>query len=399
MRYKDDYKKTTHQSVITFKRGLIKKRYLVNHKKNKLSSVSNEMYCLEKFSNSNRDHAPKILQLGKNAYTMKRYDFSLGDTKRINERNIRRLLFTCSLKEVVEQLNKIENILKERNITHRDINPGNILFCEKERKLKLIDFYWASTDGINKKFIKGINGIYGDDGKAFTTIKKQIGRIDKNVKKEVNKSKHLLAQMGAIYHPGSAKHKGKTYHPIDIPYYKNNQFHKDIDHEFSNIINNIRNPVESVIDIGCAAGFYLFNLSRLYQTNILIGYEADPVMWSFLKEVKKIFCLDEFDLNTRVTPKTRFRNVDLVICMNVHMWLEKEFGRETDIIISNLIKNSREMFFQTASAESAGMYLVTWLKSKECIKEYLENLGKKKVEFIDQSKRGGKRYLFKIGGS
>ena len=65
--------------------------------------------------------------------------------------------------------------------------------------------------------------------------------------------------------------------------------------------------------------------------------------------------------------------------------------------ISNLIKHSREIFFQTAGAESSGMYLVKWLKSKKDIQEYLERVGGKKVTFIDRSKRGGKRYLFKIG--
>ena len=129
----------------------------------------------------------------------------------------------------------------------------------------------------------------------------------------------------------------------------------------------------------------------------VIGYEADPVMRSFLKTVKNIFYLNEFIFNKGIDESTNFKDVDLVICMNVHMWLEKQLGKKVDLVISNLINHSKQMFFQTAGAESAGKYLVKWLKSKEDIQEYLERLGGKKVTFIDTSKRGGLRYLFKIG--
>ena len=72
-------------------------------------------------------------------------------------------------------------------------------------------------------------------------------------------------------------------------------------------------------------------------------------------------------------------------------------GDKVDVIISNLIKNSQEMFFQTAGANNSGMYKVKSLKSKEYVQKYLERLGGKKVTFIDYSKHGGKRCLFKIG--
>ena len=397
MAYKE-YNCRTHQSDLSFKKFTVEKRYIQeDHEKNKLSSVKNEMYCLNKFA-VNNVYAPEIIDFNEVSYIMKRYDFSLGNTKRINENNVRRLLFTCSLKEVFSQLNKIENILQKRKIIHKDINPGNLLFCEKEKKLKLIDFYWASTDNINLEFIKGINGIYKEDDKAFATIKKQIANIDKQVREQVKHSKKdILSLLGKVYYDGSAKHKGKTYHPIDIPYYKDNLYHKDIDYEFNNIIKNIKHPIESVIDVGCAAGYYLFNLMRRYQMKKIIGYEADPVMLSFLKKARTIFCLHDFTLNSNIDETTKFQDVDLVICMNVHMWMVKQLGKKADIIISNLIKHSKEMFFQTAGAESSAMYKVKDLKSKEEIQKYLERLGGKKVVFIDYSKRGGKRYLFKIG--
>ncbi|MFW9871683.1 MAG: hypothetical protein ACFFG0_01185 [Candidatus Thorarchaeota archaeon] len=390
---------TTHQSSLTFHKNKVEKEYLKEHEKNHLSSVKNELYCLSKFSYKNKKYSPQILSSSKYGYVIKRYDFSLGNTKRISEPHIRRLLFTCSPKEIIKQLNEIESILKKRGIVHKDINPGNFLFCEKEKTLKLIDFYWASTENINKEIVRGINGIYKKDPDAFNRIRKEIKEIVKKVKQEVDKSKQILSKLGEVYYDGSAKHKGKTYHPIDIPYFKSNLFHKEIVYEFNNIVSNIKNPIESVIDIGCAAGFYLFNFIRMFNIEKGFGFEADPVMLSFLKEAKNMFNLNELQFNNNVTHKTRFPKVDLVICMNVHMWLVKQFGRKADVIVANLIKNSEEMFFQTAHAESAGIYKVKWLKNKNDIQKYLEDLGGKKVSLIDTSKRGGLRYLFKVEDS
>ncbi len=388
----------THQSNLVFKKHIVEKHYIQEgHKKNKFSSVKNEMYCLNKFAVDNV-YAPEIIEYDETSYVMKRYDFSLGNTKRINENGVRRLLFSCSLTEIFRQLDEIKNILKERKIIHKDINPGNFLFSEEEQVLKLIDFYWASTDNINLDYVKGINGVYKEDAQAFATIKKQIAGVDKKVKGQVESSKRdILLHLGEVYHDGSAKHRGKTYHPIDIHYYKKNLYHKDIGYEFQNIIRNINGPIESAIDIGCAAGHYSFNFMRMYQMEKVIGYEADPVMLSFLKTAKDIFCLDELILKAGVDDTTEFQNVDLVICMNVHMWLEKQLGKKVDTVVANLIKHSKEMFFQTAGTDNAGMYVVKDLHSRQDVQEYLEKLGGKKVTFIGTSKRGGNRHLFKIG--
>jgi serine/threonine protein kinase len=395
MRYKE-YELTTHQSVLTFKKDTVEKNYLVKHEKNRLSSVANEMYCLSKFATGN-SYAPEIIKARQRSYVMKRYDFSLGNTKRMSEDNVRRLLFTIPLKEVLRQLNEIQSILNHKQITHRDINPGNLLFCEKEKKLKLNDFYFATTDDVNTHYIHGVNGIYKKDDEAFDKIRKQLTEINQKIIPEIKSSKKILSQMGQKYYDGSAKHKGKTYHPIDIPYYGDGQYHKDINFEFRNIIQNINYPIESVIDIGCAAGFYAFNLIRMYKIQKYIGYEADPVMLSFLQKVKKIFRLEEIAFNDGVFIEAEFPSVDMVICMNVHMWLEKQFGQGVDKIMANLIKNSKVMFFQTSHAESAGMYKVMSLKNQGDIEDYLKGLGASKVELIGMSKRGGKRFLFKVG--
>jgi len=135
----------THQAVLKFFDDKVLKTYNDDNK-NRMSSVSNEIYCINKFSDDKNVYSPIILDYNKNSYTIKRYSFSLGNTKRIFNNNIRRLLFSCSLSEIFSQLEEIEKILKTKNISHRDINPGNLLFSEADLKLKVIDFYWAKTD-------------------------------------------------------------------------------------------------------------------------------------------------------------------------------------------------------------------------------------------------------------
>jgi len=387
----------THQSTLEFLDDKVIKIYN-DDIKNKMSSVSNEIYCINKFSTNKNPYAPVILGYSKNSYIIKRYDFSLGNTKKIFEKNIRRLLFSCSLTEVFKQMDEIEIILKNKNIYHRDINPGNILFSEKELRLKIIDFYWAKTDNINPSVPSGLNSIYGiNDSEAFSKIKNQLFKVDKIVRKQVkNLKRETISVLGKKYYDGSSKHIGKTYHQIDIPYFKNVSFHRDNSDEFNEINKNMIKPIKNVMDIGCSSCYYLFNFMRMFRLEKAIGYESDPHMLKLLRGIKKIFCLDELIIKETINIDTKFEKVDLVICMNIHMWLEKQFGKNVDKIIMNLTANNKEMFFQTAGKESSGMYTVKSLKTKESIKIYLEKLGRKKVEFIRSTeKHGGKRHLFR----
>jgi len=387
----------THQSVLNFLDDKVIKIYNDDNK-NRMSSVSNEIYCINKFSDKN-PYSPIILNYNKNSYTIKRYDFSLGNTKRIFVNNVRRLLFSCSLSEVFKQLEEIEKILKIKNISHRDINPGNILFSEEDLKLKLIDFYWAKTDKIQPSIPAGCNAIYGtNDSKAFSKIKNQLSKVDKVVRKQVkNLKKSTISYLGKKYYDGSSKHVGKTYHQIDIPYFRNVKFHRDNSSEFQDININMTKPIKNVVDIGCSACYHLFNFMRMFRLKKAVGYESDPHMLNFLREIKKIFCLDELIIKDKIQLNSVFEKTDLLICMNVHMWLRKQFGLGADKLVSNMITSSNEMFFQTAGKESSGMWTDKSLGSKEGIKKYLNKLGESKVDFIRSTGRhGGQRHLFRV---
>lgn len=390
----------TNQSTLDFYEDHIKKTYKKNSI-NSFSTIQHEIDCYKLFSCK---YCPTILSvdLKNNSYVIEKYDVVFGNTKSLSTENIKRILFTISKEELFRQLDEILLYLKSFGITHRDINPGNLIFSEKERVIKLIDFYWAVLkDEKIKTPDGGINQRYGtDDEKALKKIKNEIELIYLSMLKPIRNIKKIVNKFGQVYHDGSSKHQGKSYSRIDIPYFNAIAYHRDIAYEYREIVKNLEIKPKTVIDLGCATGYTIFNLLRDFPIQLATGYEADPLVYEFLLNIKRVFRLKNINFSNIATPETVFPKSDLVICMNVHMWLHKKFGQKCDIIIKNLINSSKEMFFQTAGAESQGMYLVKSLTSKSIIHNYLYSMNEsKKIEFIRSTKyHGGLRHLFKISG-
>lgn len=382
----------TQQSHIEFfpKENKIKKTYK-NNNINKMSSVNNEMKHLKMFSFSK--HCPTILDHNSQSYEMQLYDFDLGNTKEINENNIRKLLFYMPIKALFKQLEEIYNDLKQAKIQHRDINPGNLLFCRRDKKIKLIDFYWAITND-RPLTPKGLNSIYGvNDRKALNKIQEEITEVNKKVVKEIEFIKsNIKKNMGKKYYDGSATHKGKTYHKIPIHFFDDMPYHKNITEDFNSVLSNMNKNVKSLTDIGCAGGFYIFNLFKMFDIKSVIGYEADPVMFNIIQSIKNTFRLNEIKFINGLNLDTKLPKSDVTICLNVHMWLVKQFGRSgVDKIMNNLMSNTKEMFFQTTGMDGASMYKVEWLKSKDDIYKYLRKFSGD-VCFIKTSKIHDKKY-------
>ena len=150
------------QATIKTYDSYIVKRY--NKKPhNSLSSVEHELYMIDCF---NSLHAPRILHCIPEGYVMERYDYALGTTKKLER--------TCP--DMLGNLNSIENDLFMCGILHWDINPGNLLYSEREGRLKLIDFYWATPIGSRKPDIPKLNRYYGDDKSAFEKLRSQCGQ-------------------------------------------------------------------------------------------------------------------------------------------------------------------------------------------------------------------------------
>jgi serine/threonine protein kinase len=372
----------TKQSKIDIRDDKIVKTYK-DIEINKMSSIENEVECIKRFSNSS--HCPKILKFdGSKSYVMERYDFDIGSTRTIDVKRVRRLLFYLPIKNIEKQLREIAEDLKKCGLRHRDVNPGNLMFSIKDNKIKLIDFYWTLIGEYEPpESPKNLNSIYGlNDQKAIDEIIKQIANVNDVLCKEVADIKKNIGNMGKSYYDGSATKVGKTYHRVPIYFFDDIPFHKDISDDFNEVIKNITEEPKTVVDIGCAAGYYTFNLFKLFRIKKITAYEQDPVMLGILNSIKQSFCLDEIEFINGIKTNSKIESTDLTICMNVHMWLVKQNGKDgANTIMRNLISNSKLMFFQT-TGKDASKYIVDWLKNKDDIEKYLYSLGAKRVKFI-----------------
>jgi len=389
----------SHQGTIILYDKYVEKKFNDGNK-NEYSSIEHEVECINIFSCK---YSPEIISTNfkDKLYTMVRYDIPFGTTKKLIEDNIKRILFSISKDELFKQLDEIVFSLKKFGLHHKDINPGNLIFSEKELLVKIIDFYWADSN--LKKITNppgGINGIYKtNDLQAINKIKTEINLVEKKIAKPIKNIKKLINKFGSKYYVGSSKHRGKSYTKINIPYFKNIPFHRNNSIEYNFIKNNITTDPKIILDVGCSTSYTIFNLIRDFSPKSVIGYEADPLVLQFLLNIKRVFCLNNIKFMDAVNLKTNFPKSDLVICMNIHMWLYKIFEKKADIIIKKLIASTKELFFQTAGAESSGMFTVKSLKSKQDIEKYLVRMGGKEITFLYTTKNhGGLRHMFKVGG-
>lgn len=138
-------------------------KFYTNSKKNRLSSVKMELAMIDQFKSR---HAPRVVKRHVNGYRMVRYNYNLGNGKKLKR--------VCP--DFMEEINEIEKDLMASRINHRDINPGNLLYSEKEHTLKLIDFYWALPLEMEEPRVGKLNRFYGSDKKAFERLRKEYGK-------------------------------------------------------------------------------------------------------------------------------------------------------------------------------------------------------------------------------
>jgi len=198
---------------------------------------------------------------------------------------------------------------------------------------------------------------------------------------------------------GSSLTPGTMFHPIPFPEYKNIPVHKTQCIEELKVIKEWYDFKDKIVlEIGSAGGYFTFNIAK--EARYVHAIEADPDVYSVTKaivEEKKIDNIafeygrfNEYSL-------AQLEHFDVCIMMNVHMWIVKQMGWDkTKDLMKQLSKKCDTIFFQTAHAESAGMYIVKELISGWGISQYLDNCGFDKNECIYTSYHDGKpRFLFK----
>jgi len=340
-----------------------------------------------------------VEKLTSNSYKMPRYATSLGGMAEIFPERIRRVLFSLSCEEVCNQLEEIKNDLKNSNLKFQDIHPGNILFCSKEKCLKLTDFYWCNKEKIsNLDFVT--NKYYSlDDAEAIKIIQQEVtyffNRLFRWQIKEIKNE--FVQSVGKVYNDGSFVAPGIAYHPIDIPGFRDIPFyHKNCVEEYDMIKKFIPKNINHAVDIGCSSGYFSFNLLRDNFLTSMSVYETDKPLLTLLTKIKTLYLLDPLQIKGTFDDSSSFES-DVTIWMNNYQWINKEIGKDRALqALKKVIANSKLLFFQASGTESAGTAIVDYFENKDKIVSIIDSLGGKAELINSTTKHGGIRHLFKV---
>lgn len=217
--------------------------------------------------------------------------------------------------------------------------------------------------------------------------------------------KSLIDQIGSEgYKDGSSTKRGWLYHPIPFAEFYSPIHKTSTTEEFDCIKNDYGNfKGKKVLDIGCANGYFSFNLS-LEGADVL-AYEADNLVCKVNEEIRKYkqignlkFVPKHFDLEEAKSFEDK--EFDVIIMLNIHMWIHKQIGASaTKELMCLLSKKCHTIYFQTAHKGGGGGYQVPEFTKPKHIKRYLCDSGFTNVEMINQNMQWFKRYMFRGTGA
>ena len=302
---------------------------------------------------------------------------------------------------LIRWLLKLEGLLIEGGVIHNDINLCNILFDTVSGKFTLIDFTWASLNNNAASQSKALlsdnppylnHGLGGDKEAIQDLIRFLIRR--------------LTFEVGSKgYRDGSSVTEGFVYCKLpfeefsDIPHHKNHA-----EKEFEDIAIHAGDSLKNarVLEIGSAVGEFTFRLARV--ASHVTAIEADNFACRIAEALRLYKNIDNISFYRASAQDflAKFESCyEICLCINVHMWIEKQLGKEKTIeLFRRLSRNVHHLYFQTAHRESGGMYLVEYLRNAEDIVQYLVDCGFRSVEQVSStSVHGGERILFYCQGN
>ena len=408
----------TCQSTLEIGRKTVHKKYNTGFKIYNKKNFDSEVRVLNKFKDSK--YCVKVSDIGDNEYTMEKLDYDLGDDRTLSD-NVRRMFFAIDITTALKMLDEMLADLKKFGVRHRDINPGNILFSEKEKLMVLTDFAWAEDIDFPTDIPGAVNHIYTTDDKhAIEQIKEELKKNYENLESEfkgirysfdenVGKDVHIGGTPGnrnvfGDYKDGSSIRQGWAYHIVDIPYFRDIPRHKETCKDEHNFIRSVL-PIKpkSFLDIGCSCGYHTFNFIRDFDIDHCRVFEADPAVNDFLISVKKSYKLNELEIGLTFDDTIDLsKGYDIAIFLNAHMWVYKQTGKERTLnAMKNIINNTKYLFFQTAGAYSSSIYNVEEYKNSNDVKNMLLSCGPKDVKHLDTfiGAHGAPRDMFMVEGN
>lgn len=384
-----------NEAWISYKDDKVIKRFKPQyHDYNRQYNRRGEPYYINKY---NSPYFIKCHSWDENGIVMENGGRPIGVYDDSTERKRRLEPDGLNLLKLVAWLRQLKLELDRLGLKHRDINPTNILYKPQTDSYCLIDFGWMLEKGdLDTPDTRppGLNAYAPNDEEA-------INRLSIEVIQSL-----ILKINSEVHHDGSSTRTGWVYHPIPFPEIQA-QTHKQAAHkELEEILELAKIPVKNagrkVLEIGCSVGYFTFNLAQ--RGCEVVAFEADKEvyetaeamrLWKGFDNIR--FIGTHFDTGQLDALDDYF---DLCLMMNVHMWIYKNLGPEhTRELMRKLARKTHRLLFQTAHAQSGGMYQVQELETSADVKEYLENCGYSNVKHIrDTGAHGGIRSLFLCEG-
>lgn len=225
------------------------------------------------------------------------------------------------------------------------------------------------------------------------------------------KIRQLIKRIGTDgYRDGSSTQPGAVYHTIpfegfeDVHTHKVDQCSKEYD-LIRGVLTERGIEPTSLLDIGCNIGYFTFSFNRDYNMQVA-GVEKDTfnadVVEAFIEHFDLSQSIDLFKGDVADYLNSTDRTFDMALMLNVHMWVHKQHGTEgTKNIMRTLCSKVKHLFFQTAHAQSSGMYLIKELGTVGDVHRYLEECGFTGIKKVYETDWHGKknRTLFYAQGT
>ena len=226
-----------------------------------------------------------------------------------------------------------------------------------------------------------------------------------NIKK-IEEIKQMIAKIGSLGMKDGSSIDGYIYHPIPFPEFNNLPTYKSdaatdeymwIKNDYGSFAN------KNVLDIGCANGYFAFNIAAGNAERV-VGYEGDELVYDVNEAIKKYKNIQNVSFinkyfNISEAKAFKDKEFDVVLMLNVHMWIRKQLGKDATIELMKIMsKKTNVIYFETVHNESDGAYKVPELESLDDIKQYLVMCGFKNIRVLGRDEKWGNRFIIKADG-
>jgi len=245
--------------------------------------------------------------------------------------------------------------------------------------------------------------------------------------------RELVAQLGQQLRPGSNTKPGLPYQPIPFPEFADipSKERAITEAQYEAVVREVEakaddslfyhagklmppTPPRSILDIGANVGYFILQLAEKYSTRVNVAVEPDPYSAQVMYALARMKSINLTVANKLGLAPLRWINLphqpyivyDVVLCLNVHQWLNLALEPEQLNKVMHTLKTCSKLFlFQTAHAESIARDITTgndarvmWLRNERSIHLYLEHFGFQQVHTIHKSYDQHPRYLISAIG-